>query len=51
MAWQLLSAQGQRLIKDGQALESAEENLAELTRQAQAFAEQRLPLLKALQIA
>ena len=49
--WQLLAAQGQSLIKDGQPLPTADENLAELTRQASEFAEKRLPILKALQIA
>ena len=49
--WNILAAQSQRLLKDGKTLESAEENLAELTRQASEFAEKRLPILKALQIA
>lgn len=49
--WQLLAAQGQSLVKDGKTLESAEDNLAELNRQATEFAEKRLPILKALQIA
>jgi hypothetical protein len=51
VAWQLLALQGQRVRKDGKPLETAEENLAELTHQAQAFAEKRLPILKALEIA
>jgi ABC-type glycerol-3-phosphate transport system substrate-binding protein len=29
--WQILSAQGQKLVKDGKTLETPEENLAELT--------------------
>ena len=49
--WAILSAQGQRLLKDGQTLETAEENLAELTAQAQEFADKQMPILKALQIA
>ncbi len=49
--WQHLQAMNQRLTKEGQALESAEENLAELTRQAAEFAEKRLPVLEALKIA
>lgn len=49
--WNILSAQGQKLVKEGKTLESVEENLAELTRQATEFAEKRLPVLKALQIA
>jgi SAM-dependent methyltransferase len=49
--WNLLAAQGQRILKEGKQLETAEENLAELTAQAQAFADKQLPILKALQIA
>ena len=51
LVWNALNAQGQKLIKEGKALESVEENLAELTRQASDFAQHRLPILKALQIA
>lgn len=50
VAWQVLAAQGQKLLKDGQALETAEQNLAELALQATAFAEKQLPILKALQV-
>lgn len=50
-AWQVLSAQGQKLLKEGKTLDSAEENIAELTAQAQTFDEKQLPILKALQIA
>ena len=49
--WQLLAKQGQRMVKEGKKLETPEENLAELTVQANAFAEERLPILKALEIA
>lgn len=49
--WQIIAAQGQKLVKEGKALETAEENLAELTIQAQTFADKQLPILKALQIA
>ncbi|MEB3198449.1 MAG: class I SAM-dependent methyltransferase [Candidatus Sericytochromatia bacterium] len=49
--WDILNAQGQRLIHEGKTLESPEENLAELERQAQAFLDRRLPVLKALAIA
>lgn len=49
--WNALNAQGQKLLKEGKPLESAEENLAELTRQANDFIQKRLPILKALQIA
>jgi SAM-dependent methyltransferase len=49
-AWEILSAQDQRLVKEGKKLDSAEENLAELVPQAQTFADKQLPILKALQI-
>ena len=51
LVWQILAAQGVRLVQDGKTLETPEENLVELTRQAQTFAEKQLPILKALQIA
>ncbi|MBI5259525.1 MAG: methyltransferase regulatory domain-containing protein [Burkholderiales bacterium] len=50
-AWNILSAQGQTLMKDGKPLHTAADNIAQLTVQAQAFAEKQLPLLKALQVA
>jgi len=50
-AWQILAAQGQKLVKESKTLETAEENMAELTAQAQTFAEKQMPILKALQIA
>ncbi|HZV64881.1 MAG TPA: class I SAM-dependent methyltransferase [Telluria sp.] len=49
--WQILAAQGQKLVKEGRTLESAEENLAELTAQATVFIEKQLPILKAARIA
>jgi hypothetical protein len=49
--WQLLAAQGHRVLKDGKPLEKAQENIRELTRQAREFADQRLPILKALRVA
>jgi len=51
LVWQLLSSQGQKIIREGKTLETPEENLAELTAQATAFAEKQLPILKSLQIA
>ena len=51
LTWQILSAQNQKLVKEGKTLETPEENLAELTTQAATFAEKQLPILKALQIA
>ena len=50
-AWQCLNATGQRLLRDGKPIESPEENLAELTRQAQEFEAKQLPILKAVGIA
>jgi SAM-dependent methyltransferase len=48
--WSLLQAQGQRLVHQGQTLETAEENLAELQSQADVFVTKQLPVLKALQV-
>ncbi len=50
-AWARLEAIGQRLVKDGQLIAEPEENLAELTRQAEDFLAKRLPVLKALGVA
>lgn len=49
--WAQLEARGQRLVKDGKTIDTAEENLADLNTQALTFAEKQLPILKALQIA
>jgi hypothetical protein len=49
-AWEILSMQNQRLLKEGKAIESAEENIQELVNQANEFARKRLPVLKALGI-
>jgi hypothetical protein len=49
-AWECISSQGEYLVKDGKQLETAEENLAELTQQATTFAEERRPILKRLGI-
>ena len=48
---QILAAQGQKIVKEGKPLETAEEQLAELTTQAHEFAVKQLNILKALQIA
>jgi hypothetical protein len=48
--WQVLMAQGQKIVKEGKTLETPEENLAELNLQASAFATKQLPIFKALQI-
>jgi hypothetical protein len=46
--WQILSMQGQKIVRDGKTLETLDENIADLTGQATEFAERRLPVLKAL---
>lgn len=48
--WQVISSQGQLIQKEGKTLSTAEENLNELTRQANEFGQKRLPILKSLQI-
>lgn len=48
--WGILQSLGQRLVKDGKTLETAEENLAELRIRVSLF-EDRLPTLQALGIA
>lgn len=48
--WALLQGQGQRLVHEGKTLETPEDNLAELRRQAERFAQQQLPVLRALQV-
>ncbi|MDP3007616.1 MAG: class I SAM-dependent methyltransferase [Methylococcales bacterium] len=46
--WSLLAMQNQCVIKDGVALQSEQENLAELMMQAHAFANKQLPIFMAL---
>jgi len=48
--WKILSAQGQKILKEGKTLETAEENIEELTEQTIIFLEKQLPILKALQV-
>jgi SAM-dependent methyltransferase len=48
---QILALQGQKIVKEGKPLETSEDQLAELTTRAHAFAVKQLPILKALQIA
>ena len=50
-AWQVLAAQGQKIVRDGKTIESAADNIAELTTQAQALNDKHLPILEALGIA
>jgi hypothetical protein len=49
--WDTLASQNQRLLKEGIAIESADENIHELTQQAEKFQANKLPILKALKIA
>lgn len=46
--WGILHAEGRLVLKDGKPLETVEANLAELTRQAEVFLNQKSPLLQAL---
>jgi len=48
---QILDSQGQKIVKEGKPIETGQEQLAELTNQANDFAAKQLPILKALQIA
>jgi SAM-dependent methyltransferase len=50
-AWEILSAQGQRVVKDNKPLDTDADNLTELAAQAREFIDKRLPALRKLQIA
>lgn len=47
---QILTAQGQKLVKDGKTLETEAENRAELLAQAEDFATTLLPVLRGLEV-
>lgn len=49
-AWDIIGPQGQRVLKDGKGLESAEENLAELGVLASDFLANRLAVLHKLEV-
>lgn len=49
-AWKIVESQGQRLLKDGKTVESAEENLKLFDEMAKKFLNLMLPIVKALQI-
>ena len=49
-AWLVLKEQGQRILKNGLALGTDQENIAELTEQAESFSKRLLPLLVGLGI-
>ena len=46
--WQTLSAQSQKIVKEGRTLDSEEDNLTELRSQAADFAQKQLPVALAL---
>jgi SAM-dependent methyltransferase len=48
VTWALLKAQGQRLVKEGKPLESDDDNLAELSEQAEEFSRKRLAMMSKL---
>jgi hypothetical protein len=48
--WSVLSAQNQRLLKEGKALNSDDYKIQDLVSQAKDFAKKRLTTLQALQI-
>jgi SAM-dependent methyltransferase len=49
--WSILQEQGQRVGKDEKEVNGADDNLAQLSKEAETFAEQHLPLLRTLGIA
>ena len=49
--WEVLSEQGQRLIKEGKVIEGAKANQAELASLHEVFTKGQLPVLKQLNIA
>jgi len=49
--WQILLSQNQRMIRDGKLLQTAEENIADLTERFTTYTTKRLPILKQLGIA
>lgn len=51
IVWGILSARGERIVKNGAPLATPEENIADLTETGRQFQMKRLPMFKALQIA
>ena len=49
-AWDIVSAQDRRVIKNGVTLQDPQENLAHIGQEAATFATKNLPVLKALQV-
>jgi hypothetical protein len=50
-AWDVLHAQNERLIKQGAALHTPQENIEELRVQAEHFQQKVLPILQAMRVA
>ena len=48
--WEIIAAQGQKLIKDGATLEMPEDNLRELLEQAKNFHDKGLPIMRGLRV-
>lgn len=48
--WSVLQMLGQKINKNGKILETEEENIEEITRQAENFSKKTLPIVRALQI-
>jgi hypothetical protein len=48
--WNIVDAQGQKLLKNGQPIESSEENLSAILEQANVFAQKQLPMLRELMV-
>jgi hypothetical protein len=48
--WEILEKQGQKIIKDGKAIEAVEDNIAELIEQANNFHAKKLHVMKSLMI-
>jgi len=48
--WAIINSQGQRLVKEGKPIETAEENIAELRKQAEEFSKKQLSIIKSLQV-
>jgi SAM-dependent methyltransferase len=51
MVWDVLNRQGQRIVKEGKTLESADENIIELRDRVETFTTKQVPVLKQLGIA
>ena len=48
--WEIIAAQGQKLLIDGAALETEEDNLRELLEQAKTFHDKSLVIMRGLKV-